>query len=107
MALLTGKCPVSPALEGLPLKAGSLPAGRQEGAQYRSKMPYREATPFRAWSFTFGGVLDCNLKSSDHKDSRTSRFVEVLKKRRNRYSVVKEQWQTQKWLCLFSLQSFS
>jgi hypothetical protein len=32
---LTGKCPVSPALKGLPLKAGSLPAGRQEGAQYR------------------------------------------------------------------------
>ena len=48
---LTGKCPVSRALEGLPLKAGSLPTGRQEGAHYKRKVPSREATPFRAWSF--------------------------------------------------------
>jgi len=37
-----------PALAG---RAGSLPAGRQEGAQYRRQPPYREAPPFKAWSF--------------------------------------------------------
>jgi hypothetical protein len=42
---LTGKCPVSPALEG----------GGQ-GAQYRRKVPYREVPPFRAWNFTQPGV---------------------------------------------------
>jgi hypothetical protein len=44
---LTGKCPASPAL-----MAGSLPAGRQEGAQYKIRLPFREAPPFRAGSFT-------------------------------------------------------
>ena len=38
-----------PALTG---RAGSLPAGRQEGAHSKREVPYREATPFRAWSFT-------------------------------------------------------
>jgi len=43
---LAGKCPVSSALEG------GVPTGRQEGAQYRGKVPYRETTPVRAGSFT-------------------------------------------------------
>ena len=33
-------------------RVGSLPTGRQEGAHYKRKLPSREATPFRAWSFT-------------------------------------------------------
>jgi hypothetical protein len=37
---LTGKCPVSPALEG-GVKGHNI-----------KEVPYREATPFRAWSFT-------------------------------------------------------
>ncbi len=37
---LTGKCPVSPALEG-----------GVEGHNIK-EVPYREASPFRAWSFT-------------------------------------------------------
>jgi hypothetical protein len=28
------------------------PCGRGQGAQYKRKLPYREATPFRALSFT-------------------------------------------------------
>jgi hypothetical protein len=50
--------PRKSALAGLPLKVGSLPAGRQEGAQYRRKLPYREAKPFRAWlhSLHAGGL---------------------------------------------------
>ena len=35
---LAGTCPASPALQ-----AGSLPTGRQEGAQYETRLPYREA----------------------------------------------------------------
>jgi len=31
-----------------PLRAESLPAGRQEGAQYKRKLPSREAPPSRA-----------------------------------------------------------
>ena len=34
-------------------RAGSLPAGRQEGAQYKRELPTREAPPFRAGSFPF------------------------------------------------------
>jgi hypothetical protein len=37
------------------LRAESLPTGRQEGTQYKRKVPYREATAFRAWSFNISG----------------------------------------------------
>src|SRR4030043_145456 len=39
--LLTGTCPVPPKAGC----AGSLPVGRQEGAQYKMTLPYREAPP--------------------------------------------------------------
>ena len=29
------------------------PSGRGQGAQYKRKLPYREASPFRAGSFNF------------------------------------------------------
>jgi hypothetical protein len=44
---LTGKSPVSPALEG----------GGKEHNIIR-KLPYLETTPFRAWNFTFEGGND-------------------------------------------------
>jgi hypothetical protein len=34
-------------------RAGSLPAGRQEGTQYKGELPTREAPPFRAGNFPF------------------------------------------------------
>ena len=36
-------------------RTGSLPAGRQEGAQYKRQLPCREALPFRAGSFKLFG----------------------------------------------------
>jgi len=39
--------PAACAPQTLPLKAGSLPTGRQEGAQYKRKSPYREAPSLR------------------------------------------------------------
>ena len=39
-----------------PRLLGGVPAGRHEGAQYERKLPYREAPPFRAWSFTSQGL---------------------------------------------------
>ena len=55
--LWTGKCPVSLALEGLPLKAGPcLPAGRN--GHNIKEAPYREAT-----SFTLVSGLACEAPS--------------------------------------------
>jgi hypothetical protein len=49
-ACMTDRQVPRPVLTG---RAGSLPAGRQEGAQYKRELPAREAPPFRARSFPF------------------------------------------------------
>jgi len=50
---LTGTCPLAP------------PFGRGQGAQYKRKLPYREAPPFRAGGFHHlfdGGVENLILR---------------------------------------------